>query len=211
MVSRLRLPLFRRRFPRRPQAPQSSTAGRLAEPHLACGGRTPWGVRDEPPTAAVRRLMHPSVCVPGQGSWPIQPISCPGKAARALRHVRYTPSSRSRRSKISDPPTSPLLLGPLLPASTGFESWPIPYFSGFDSTRFLLHLIFPLPFRHRACLAFSPYYQVSSCLSHSAIFLFPATDQQCCLDSIPRTLSCPKLTIPSLVIAGSVCYIRKRR
>lgn len=103
MVSRLRLPLFRRRFPRRPQAPQSSTAGRLAEPHLACGGRTPWGVRDKPPTAAVRRLMHPSVCVPGQGSWPIQPISCPGKAARALRHVRYTPSSRSRRSKISDP------------------------------------------------------------------------------------------------------------
>lgn len=118
-----------------------------------------------PPTAAVRRLLHPSVCVPGQGSWPIQPISCPGKAARALRHVRYTPSSRSRGPKISDPPTSPPPLGPLLPASTGFVSWPIPYFSGLDSTGFLLHLIFPLPFRHRACLAFSPCYQVSSCLS----------------------------------------------
>lgn len=162
-----------------------------------------------PPTAAVRRLLHPSVCVPGQGSWPVQPISCPGKAARALRHVRYTPSSSARGPKISDPLQAPLL-GPLLPASAGFESWPFPYFSGFDSTGFLLHLIFPLPFRLCVRLA-SPLAVLSGIILSFPLGDLPVPGHGPAVLSLPRTLSCPKLTIPSLVIAGSVCYMRNRR
>lgn len=144
-----------------------------------------------PPTAAVRRLLHPSVCVPGQGSWPIQPISCPGKAARALRHVRYTPSSRSRGSKISDPPTSPLL-GPLLPA--------------FDWLRVLAHSVLLWLRLHRVSTSsYLPIAIPTSCVPRllavlsgiilsffSAIFLFPATDQQCCLQSIPTDAVLPQ-------------------
>lgn len=67
--------------------------------------------------------------------------------------------------------------GPPFACFDWFESWPIPYFSGFDSTRFLLHLIFPLPFRHRACIASHRTIRYHPFFSHSAIFLFPATDQ----------------------------------
>lgn len=215
MVSRSGLPVFRRRLPRRKITSSSSrrgTVGRLAEPHLAFAssdsGRTPRGVHDKPPTAAVRRLLHPSVCVPGQGSWPIQPISCPGKAARALRHVRYTPSSRSRRSKISDPPTSPL---------------PRPPFACFDWLGVLAHSVLLWLRLHQ--VSTSSYLLVAiptSCAPRplavlSGIILsfslgdLPVPGHRPAVLAIPRTLSSPKPTIPSLVIAESACYMRKRR
>lgn len=102
---------------------------------------------------------------------------------------------------------------------------PRPPFACFDWLRVLAHSVLLWLRLHRVSTSsYLPTAFPTSCVPRllavlsgiilsffSAVFLFPATDQQCCLQSIPRTLSCPKPIIPSLVIAESACYMRNRR
>lgn len=130
----------------------------------------------------------------------------PGPSDMFVTHTLFRVRGGPR--SVTPPYKPPSLLGPLLPASTGFRSWPIPYFSGFDPTRFLLHLIFSLPFR--TIVRASPLTVLSGIILSFLLGDLPIPGHGRAALSLPQTPSSLKPAIPSLVIAESSCYMRKR-